>query len=208
MAALPIGAISLGNRHRKDMGDIDGLARSIEAVGLLHPVVVTPAGMLIAGERRLAALRRLGWAEVPVTEVDLEEITRGEFAENADRKDFLPSEIDAIRRALIPVVATPVGRPANPPPLAPLLDDAEHKIPETFRNKPRFQTEVGDLNCHLIDFPLLKEWFWAVYERFPIFGPLETLNRSMGRVTPIADVRAALKVIEIPIFAPKQRAAA
>ena len=32
-----------------------------------------------------------------------------EFAENAIRKDFLPSEIDAIRRALEPMVATPHG---------------------------------------------------------------------------------------------------
>src|ERR1700757_3802605 len=31
-----------------------------------------------------------------------EEIVRGEFAENAIRKDFLPSEIEAIRRAMLP----------------------------------------------------------------------------------------------------------
>ena len=38
-------------------------------------------------------------------------VDAGEFAENAIRKDFLPSEIDAIRRAMEPEVATPVGRP-------------------------------------------------------------------------------------------------
>ncbi len=59
--------------------------------------------VLIAGGRRLEALRRLGWSEVPVTVVDLEEIARGEFSENAHRKDFVPSEIDAIRRALEPI---------------------------------------------------------------------------------------------------------
>jgi hypothetical protein len=32
--------------------------------------------------------------------VDLKEVVRGEFAENAFRKDFLPSEIKAIRRAI------------------------------------------------------------------------------------------------------------
>ena len=37
-----------------------------------------------------------------MTVVDLAEIVRGELAENADRKDFLPSEIEAIRRALLP----------------------------------------------------------------------------------------------------------
>jgi hypothetical protein len=39
---------------------------------------------------------------VPVRVVDLDEVVRGEYAENAHRKPFLPSEIDAIRRALEP----------------------------------------------------------------------------------------------------------
>jgi IS605 OrfB family transposase len=102
---IPLDAVQIGARYRRDLGDIDGLARSIADVGLLHPIVVRPDGLLIAGERRLEACRRLGWATVPVTEVDLEQVVRGELAENADRKDFLPSEIDAIRKALAPIEA-------------------------------------------------------------------------------------------------------
>jgi hypothetical protein len=45
--------------------------------------VVRPDGRLIAGERRLAACKKLGWTSVPVTVVDLKEVIRGEFAENA-----------------------------------------------------------------------------------------------------------------------------
>jgi ParB/RepB/Spo0J family partition protein len=90
-------------RHRRDLGDIAGLATSIRDVGLLHPIVIRPDGVLIAGERRLAAAKQLGWAEIPVTIVDLGEVIRGELAENAIRKDFLPSEIDAIRRAMEPI---------------------------------------------------------------------------------------------------------
>ena len=97
-----IDSIVIGGRHRRDMGDIASLAASIAQLGLLHPVVVNQKGELIAGERRLAACRSLGWTDVPVTVVDLVEIVRGELAENADRKDFLPSEIEAIRRALLP----------------------------------------------------------------------------------------------------------
>ena len=37
----PLDSIRIGERHRKDMGDIDGLARSIADVGLLHPIVIT-----------------------------------------------------------------------------------------------------------------------------------------------------------------------
>jgi ParB/RepB/Spo0J family partition protein len=102
-ATRSIANIKIGTRHRKDLGDIEALARSIADVGLLHPIVVRADGTLIAGERRLAAYRLLGRTEIPVTIVDLDDIVRGELAENAERKDFLPSEIDAIRRALEPV---------------------------------------------------------------------------------------------------------
>jgi ParB-like chromosome segregation protein Spo0J len=41
--------------------------------------------------------------EIPVTVVDIASIARGELAENFHRKDFLPSEIEAIRRTLEPI---------------------------------------------------------------------------------------------------------
>lgn len=103
MTELPIDHIRVRNRHRRNLGDIAPLAANIQELGLLHPIVVRPDGLLIAGQRRLAACRKLGWASVPVTVVDLNEVVRGEFAENAFRQDFLPSEVDAIRRALEPV---------------------------------------------------------------------------------------------------------
>lgn len=103
MPLRQISSIVVGRRHRRDMGDIERLAATIADLGLLHPIVIKPDGTLIAGERRLKACESLGWSEIPVTVVDLAEIVRGEFAENAHRKDFLPSEIDAIRRALEPL---------------------------------------------------------------------------------------------------------
>ena len=83
MKELAIKKIRVRDRFRKDLGDIDSLAASIDEVGLLHPIVVRPDGRLIAGERRLAACKELGWTSVPVTFVDLKEVIRGEFAENA-----------------------------------------------------------------------------------------------------------------------------
>src|SRR6516225_7356473 len=59
-SSMAIADITVGARYRKDLGDIEALARSIEEVGLLHPVVVTPDGTLIAGERRIAAYKHLG----------------------------------------------------------------------------------------------------------------------------------------------------
>jgi N6-adenosine-specific RNA methylase IME4 len=98
--AVHVDSIRVGERHRKDLGDIEGLARSINEIGLLHPIVVRPDGTLIAGERRLAACRLLGWQEVPVTVIDLENVVKGERDENMARKDFTPSEAVAIWQAM------------------------------------------------------------------------------------------------------------
>jgi N6-adenosine-specific RNA methylase IME4 len=103
VASLPVEQIRVGARHRKDMGDIAALAASVRELGLLHPVVVRPDGTLIAGERRIRAAQELGWAEIPVNVVDLDAVARGEFAENAIRKDFTLSEAVAIKRALEPL---------------------------------------------------------------------------------------------------------
>jgi N6-adenosine-specific RNA methylase IME4 len=103
--SLPIDSIIVGERHRRDLGDIAGLAASIAEVGLLQPIAVTFDGHLIAGERRLRAVEMLGWKTIPYTPIpiNLDEIVRGEFAENTCRKDFALSEAVAIKRALEPL---------------------------------------------------------------------------------------------------------
>lgn len=100
-----ISKIKIGERHRKDLGDIDALARDIEEIGLLQPIVVTSKGELIAGFRRLEAWKRTNFANQPIPThvVDLDAIVRGEFSENMQRKNFTPSEIVAIKRSLEPL---------------------------------------------------------------------------------------------------------
>jgi DNA modification methylase len=94
---MPIDDIIIGVRHRRDMGDIAGLAANISDLGnLLHPPVVRPDGTLVVGERRLEACKLLGWTEIQVRIVDIDAIVLGELAENAYRKDFTPSEMVAI----------------------------------------------------------------------------------------------------------------
>ncbi|MGF3055408.1 ParB N-terminal domain-containing protein [Microbacterium sp. YY-01] len=61
-----IDSIHVGARHRKDLGDIDALAESIDNEGVLQPITVTPDGVLVCGARRLAAYKQLGWSEARV----------------------------------------------------------------------------------------------------------------------------------------------
>jgi N6-adenosine-specific RNA methylase IME4 len=98
-----IREITLGDRHRQDFGDIGALAQNIAEVGLLHPIVIRPDGLLIAGERRLMAFKMLGRETIPATVIDLEKAVRGEYAENTFRKAFTPSECADIADALEPI---------------------------------------------------------------------------------------------------------
>jgi N6-adenosine-specific RNA methylase IME4 len=103
MTRRRIDEIVIGERTRRDLGDLDGLAASINELGLLQPVVVRPDGRLIAGERRLAAAKLIGWNEIPIRVIDLDAVVRGEYAENTFRKNFTLSEAVAIKRALEPL---------------------------------------------------------------------------------------------------------
>jgi ParB family chromosome partitioning protein len=67
MTMRRIDAITIGERSRRDIGDLGPLAASMGTIGLLHPIVVTSDGLLLCGERRLRAAKLLGWTEIPVT---------------------------------------------------------------------------------------------------------------------------------------------
>ncbi len=102
---MRIDEIKLAGRHRADLGDIEALAASIRDVGLLQPVVVTFDGLLIGGQRRIAAAKSLGWTEIDTHVVagldDAAAILRAERDENTCRKPFTPSEEFSLYEALL-----------------------------------------------------------------------------------------------------------
>ena len=61
-----IDSITVGPRHRREVGDLSALCDSIARNGLLCPLTVTPDGLLLCGWRRLEAVKLLGWKTVPV----------------------------------------------------------------------------------------------------------------------------------------------
>jgi hypothetical protein len=62
----PIASIRIGRRDRRVPGDVDDLAASIEDIGLINAITVDENGLLLAGGRRLAACKQLGWKNIPV----------------------------------------------------------------------------------------------------------------------------------------------
>ncbi len=93
---LPIGNV-LPNpyqpRTHVDEAALVELTASIEASGLLQPVIVRPRNgkfELIAGERRWRAIQRLGWTKIPavVKEVDDQTLLTLALIENLQRDDL------------------------------------------------------------------------------------------------------------------------
>ena len=93
MTTVATADVFVGERYRRDLGDLELLADSIREVGLLHPIVVTSDGRLVTGVRRLRACRDvLGWEEIPARVVDECPPDAGELHENEARKNLAPSE--------------------------------------------------------------------------------------------------------------------
>jgi ParB family chromosome partitioning protein len=143
--SVSVSDVVVGERDREDLGDIAALAASIRAVGLLHPVVTTASSILVAGGRRLAAVKSLGWTHVPVTIVDLTtagDVLRAEADENTERKPLTPYEASRARERRAVVLgddaakrkAQAPGRPRGErqsPVSSPNLGDETPKARET-----------------------------------------------------------------------------
>ena len=59
-ATVAISSITIGNRHRGDMGDLRALANSIAEVGLLQPIGVTSRGELCSASAASVLSRPAG----------------------------------------------------------------------------------------------------------------------------------------------------
>ncbi len=85
-------------RKRFDDDAVTSLAESIQAHGMLQPIVVRPLGegryQIVAGERRWRAAKRAGISQVPVIVRDLSDMEASQFAliENLQREDLNPIE--------------------------------------------------------------------------------------------------------------------
>lgn len=101
---VDINKIVVGDRIRKDFGDIQELADNIKKNGLLNPITINNRHMLLAGERRLRACKLLGWSQVDVRMVESEDEAQDieiELSENTVRRNFTGSELaEGIRRQM------------------------------------------------------------------------------------------------------------
>lgn len=93
---LEISKINLDNQYLRLDSDIDSLCKSIETIGLIHPITVDKNYRLLAGGRRYSAMKKLGFSEVPVEVVDRNELEQELISidENLVRKPLDKLELE------------------------------------------------------------------------------------------------------------------
>lgn len=102
---VPIDSIFIGKRRRKDYGDIEALAKSFTENGQITAITIAPPHeedlsdpdyvgqpwVLVAGGRRMAAAKRVGWTTIRAMDrekLDPLKLRVLELAENLERKDM------------------------------------------------------------------------------------------------------------------------
>ena len=107
--SVPLSALVESSQQlRIDVNDVEELAASMLAVGLVQPISVTADGkggyMVVAGHRRVAAARMLGWESIAAHSVayaDDGELSIKGLVENIQRSDLSSLELAlAVDRAM------------------------------------------------------------------------------------------------------------
>jgi len=94
---INVNEIIVEGRIRRGYGNLDSLERSIHQVGVLQPIGITAAKILIFGGRRLQAAKNLGLEVIPCRVFDIDAsdpvmALRMEREENEHRMDLTASE--------------------------------------------------------------------------------------------------------------------
>lgn len=89
--------VGASDNLRRNVGNVTELAASIRTIGVLEPLLVTPAAdgfAVVAGHRRLAAARKAGLEVVPCVVREMSEVERviAMVVENEQRSDLSPIE--------------------------------------------------------------------------------------------------------------------
>ena len=72
VSVRPIADLKLDNEYLRTGTDVSALMKSLDSIGLIHPVTINREGELLAGARRVQAAKELGWTEIAVHVVDRE----------------------------------------------------------------------------------------------------------------------------------------
>ncbi len=119
---VSIDKIVVGVRRREKLRGLEHLARSLETRGQIQPIGITEENVLVWGERRLEAAKKLGWTTIRcrrTTRLEPEDLRDLELDENVEREPYESHEttVDRARAmAAAEVAAREAAQATKAPP--------------------------------------------------------------------------------------------
>jgi ParB family chromosome partitioning protein len=109
---MKVSEVIVTERIRRDSGNLEDLEKSILKYGLLQPILVDSEGRLIAGGRRLQAVKNLKLDFIDVKIVDVKsnkDRLELEIEENFARENFSLEEMERSTEKLKAISGTGIG---------------------------------------------------------------------------------------------------
>lgn len=201
VAEIFVDDVVVSNGRRK-FQDVAGLAESIAEIGLLNPIVVSDDMRLIAGLRRLEAVKRLGWERIHANIVPLEGIDAeiAEIDENLIRGNLSTAEeagLTAERKRLYqdkypetkPSVFGRGGRPKNDGTTVPRFDEDTSERTGKSARAVRVLTQIGE--------SVAPDVLAAVIEQAPEIANSKTQLLELARMAPEQQQAVKAKIEEV-----------
>lgn len=206
---IDIDEIVVGERYRKSLGDIISLSKSIDKLGLLHPIVVDSRKNLVAGLRRLEACRLLGWTQIPCRVMssldDAIPALKAEHDENTCREPFAPLELVALGKALEAMERQKAKeRQSSSGP----KEGRGAKTGSVNFTEPVGQTrdKVGEaLGVSGVTYQRMKAVAKAAEDDPETFGPIAEEMNATGKVMPAFEKVQSIKRDPLSVVTPESR---
>lgn len=160
----PVAKISVPENRLRELRDYEGLAESMQALGLLQPITVSEAGVLVSGRHRLEAAKSLGWESIPAFVVEDDALANRliEIDENLKRLDLTvweqakhAEERERVLEAL--GLRRGEGRHPNPDTMSGLEKTTEDLAAEvgmtdrSWRRRTKIGREIGEQTAAVLD---------------------------------------------------------
>lgn len=201
---IPVDSVIVGDRVRKNLGEMVPLQVSMTRVGQLQPIGITAGNELVFGLRRLEAARAMAWETIRAVRLDsltdAGKLALAEQDENTCREPFSPLEllemakrIDAVLpkskggrppEKTVPTVGTVSGEEsktaqnsAKPPKTA--KDRTEKKEPKPKKRREQIAKAVGTSHENLRRIETVAQAAESDPEKF---GPVAAEMEATGNV--------------------------
>ena len=177
MERVKLEDIKVSERVRQEYDGIDKLAESIRKYGLLHPLIVDEDNTLIAGGRRLRALEKLKWKDVPVirrNELTPDMKLEMELEENLQRRDLTWQEQLLAKKRLFDLRARLYGKSVIE--FAEEIGESAGKASQDLRLAEKL--EAGDEELWKFDKKTKAMLFDKTREQKKMYAALSTIMES------------------------------